>query len=40
METGDSAVRSAINEKLQTLQANQRAVQEAQARLRSVVYGS
>ncbi|MBV1692502.1 DUF3053 domain-containing protein [Novosphingobium sp. G106] len=40
IETGDPAVQSAINEKLQTLQTNQQAVQAAQSRLRSVVYGS
>jgi hypothetical protein len=39
IETSDPAVRAAINAKLESLQAKQRAVQSAQARLRSVVYG-
>lgn len=40
IETSDPAVRSAINEKLQALQANQQAVQAAQTRMRSIAYGS
>lgn len=40
IETGDPAIQSAINEKLRTLQSNQQAVQAAQARMQSVVYGS
>jgi hypothetical protein len=40
IETSDPAVRAAINEKLQALQANQQAVQAAQTRMRSVAYGS
>lgn len=39
VETGDPAVQSAINEKLQSLQTSQRAVQSAQARMQAVVYG-
>ena len=39
IETADPAVQAVINGKLQTLQANQQAVQAAQERLRSVVYG-
>lgn len=39
VETSDPAVRAAINDKLQSLQASQQAVQAAQARMRSVVYG-
>ena len=40
VQTGDPAVRSAINAKLQTLQSSQQAVQAAQARMQSVVYGT
>lgn len=40
IETGDPALQATINAKLQKLQANQQAVRDAQARLRSVMYGS
>lgn len=40
IETGDPAVQAAINQRLQSLQAKQQAVQAAQARIRAVVYGS
>ena len=39
IETSDPAVQSAINQKLQSLQAKQQAVQAAQARMRAIVYG-
>jgi hypothetical protein len=40
IETSDPAIQSAINERLRSLQSNQQAVQAAQARMRSVVYGN
>jgi hypothetical protein len=40
IETSDPAVQTAINDKLRSLQAHQQAVQSAQARMRSVAYGS
>jgi hypothetical protein len=40
IETSDPAIQSAINDKLRSLQANQQAVQAAQERMRSAVYGS
>jgi hypothetical protein len=39
IETSDPAIQAAINDRLQSLQSNQQAVQSAQARLQSVVYG-
>lgn len=40
IETGDPAIQAAINDRLKSLQANQQAVQEAQARMQAVVHGS
>jgi hypothetical protein len=40
IETSDPAVLAAVNNRLRALQANQQAVQAAQARMQSVVYGS
>lgn len=40
VETSDPAVRSAINRRLQALQSSQQAVQAAQVRMQSVVYGT
>ncbi|HXH15586.1 MAG TPA: DUF3053 family protein [Sphingomonas sp.] len=39
VQTSDATVRAAINDRLQALQANQRAVQTAQAKMQSAVYG-
>ena len=39
IETSNPAIQAAINEKLQSLQSNQQAVQTAQARMQAVVYG-
>lgn len=39
IETSDPAIQSAVNDRLRSLQSNQQAVQAAQARLQSVVYG-
>ncbi len=40
IETGDPAVQSAINQRLQSLQAKQQAVRAAQQRLQSIAYGT
>lgn len=39
VETNDPTVRSAINDRLRSLQASQQAVQSAQTKMQSVVYG-
>jgi len=40
IETGNPAIQAAINEKVSALQANQQAVNDAQSRVRSIMYGS
>ena len=40
VETSNPAIQSAINEKLSALQSNQEAVNAAQSRVRSIMYGS
>ena len=39
IETSDPAIQSAINDRVRSLQSDQQAVQSAQARMQSVVYG-
>ena len=40
IQTNDATVRAAINDKLKTLQSSQEAIQSAQAKMQSAVYGS